>query len=120
LGLRPLQKSSGGKERLDRISKMRDKYMRKLLILGMISLGSPGKVQSQEGRSTLGGPARTQTCAGRDRRDGEQDSADRLGGHGTWRDRSCRPPASIGDINQRLQGLAEGESAARGCESDAM
>jgi hypothetical protein len=27
--------------------------------------------------------------------DGEQDSADSPGGHGTWRDRSCRPPASI-------------------------
>jgi transposase len=31
----PLQKSSGGKERLGRISKMGDKYLRKLLIVGM-------------------------------------------------------------------------------------
>jgi len=38
LGLTPLQKSSGGKERLGRISKMGDKYLRKLLILGMTSL----------------------------------------------------------------------------------
>ena len=37
LGLTPLQKSSGGKERLGRISKMGDKYLRKLLIVGMIS-----------------------------------------------------------------------------------
>ena len=37
LGLTPLQKSSG-KERLGRISKMGDKYLRKLLILGMTSL----------------------------------------------------------------------------------
>ena len=35
LGLTPLQKSSGGKERLGRISKMGDKYLRKLLIVGM-------------------------------------------------------------------------------------
>ena len=38
LGLTPLQKSSGGKERLGRISKMGDKYLRKLLVVGMTSL----------------------------------------------------------------------------------
>ncbi len=38
LGLTPLQKSSGGKERLSRITKMGDKYLRKLLIVGMTSL----------------------------------------------------------------------------------
>ena len=38
LGLTPLQNSSGGKERQGRISKMGDKYLRKLLIIGMTSL----------------------------------------------------------------------------------
>jgi len=38
LGLTPLQHSSGGKERLGRISKMGDKYLRRLLIVGMTSL----------------------------------------------------------------------------------
>lgn len=38
LGLTPLQKSSGGKERLGRITKMGDKYLRKLLIVGITSL----------------------------------------------------------------------------------
>ena len=38
LGLTPLQNSSGGKERLGRISKMGDQYLRKLLILGMTAL----------------------------------------------------------------------------------
>ena len=38
LGLTPLQKSSGGKERLGRITKMGDKYLRKLLVVGMTSL----------------------------------------------------------------------------------
>jgi transposase len=38
LGLTPLQKSSGGKGRLGRITKMGDKYLRKLLIVGMTSL----------------------------------------------------------------------------------
>ncbi len=38
LGLTPLQKSSGGKERQGRISKMGDKYLRQLLVVGMTSL----------------------------------------------------------------------------------
>ena len=38
LGLTPRQNSSGGKERLGRITKMGDKYLRKLLVIGMTSL----------------------------------------------------------------------------------
>jgi len=38
LGLTPLQNSTGGKERLGRITKMGDKYLRKLLIIGATSL----------------------------------------------------------------------------------
>ena len=38
LGLTPLQKSSGGKERLGRITKMGDKYLRKLLVIGATAL----------------------------------------------------------------------------------
>jgi len=38
LGLTPLQNSSGGKERLGRITKMGDKDLRKLLVLGATSL----------------------------------------------------------------------------------
>jgi transposase len=37
LGLTPLNKSSGGKERLVRITKKGDRYIRKLLIIGMTS-----------------------------------------------------------------------------------
>jgi transposase len=37
LGITPLQNSSGGKERLGRISKMGDQYLRRLLFLGMIA-----------------------------------------------------------------------------------
>ena len=35
IGLTPLNKSSGGKERLGRITKMDDKYLRRLLVAGM-------------------------------------------------------------------------------------
>jgi transposase len=38
LGLTPLQNSSGGKERLGRISKKGDKYLRRLLVIGATSL----------------------------------------------------------------------------------
>jgi transposase len=38
LGLTPRQNSSGGKERLGRITKMGDKYLRKLLVVSATSL----------------------------------------------------------------------------------
>jgi transposase len=38
LGLTPRQHSSGGKERLGRITKMGDKYLRTLLVVSMTSL----------------------------------------------------------------------------------
>lgn len=38
LGLTPRLNSSGGKERLGRVTKMGDRYLRKLLLVGMISL----------------------------------------------------------------------------------
>ena len=37
LGLTPLQRASGGKERLGRISKMGDRYLRRLLVVGATS-----------------------------------------------------------------------------------
>jgi len=38
LGLTPLQNCSGGKERMGRISRMGDRYLRRLLVIGMTSL----------------------------------------------------------------------------------
>jgi transposase len=38
LGLTPSQNSSGGKDRLGRITKMGDRYLRKLLVVGATSL----------------------------------------------------------------------------------
>lgn len=37
LGLTPINKSTGGKERLGRISKMGDRYIRRLMVVGMTS-----------------------------------------------------------------------------------
>ena len=108
LGLTPLQKSSGGKERLGRITKMGDKYLRKLLIVGMTSLVRRAKYNPATDRSTPGGSARAKAHEGRHRRDGEQDRAGHLGDHVTWRDLSYRPPAGTGRIKDDTR-LAEEE-----------
>jgi len=68
LGLTPLQKSSGGKERLGRITKMGDKYLRKLLIVGMTSLvrrakQNPGKIDPCLADLLARKPARVATVA---------------------------------------------------------
>jgi transposase len=68
LGLTPLQKSSGGKERLGRISKMGDKYLRKLLIFGMTSLVrrakyNPGKIDPRLADLLTRKPTRVATVA---------------------------------------------------------
>ena len=60
---------------------------------------APCKIQSRQDRSTPGGSAHPQAHQGRHRRDGEQDRADHLGDHDTWRDLSCRPPANVGRID---------------------
>jgi len=68
LGLTPLQHSSGGKERQGRISKMGDRYLRKLLIVGMTSLVRRAKYKPQSVDPYLVGlltrkPARVATVA---------------------------------------------------------
>lgn len=47
LGLTPLQNSTGGKERLGRITKMGDKYPRKLLVIGATALVRYAKSKPQ-------------------------------------------------------------------------
>lgn len=68
LGLTPLQNSSGGKERLGRITKMGDKYLRKLLVVGMTSLvrrakNKPGTVDPRLGALLARKPMRLATVA---------------------------------------------------------
>ena len=68
LGLTPLQNSSGGKERQGRISKMGDRYLRKLLIVGMTSLvrrakSKPESVDPYLARLLARKPARVATVA---------------------------------------------------------
>lgn len=68
LGLTPLQKSSGGRERLGRISRMGDRYLRRLLVVGMTSLvrrarTKPASVDSRIVAMLERKPARVVTVA---------------------------------------------------------
>ena len=47
LGLTPLSRSSGGKERLGHISKMGDKYIRRLLVVGMTALIQRARIKPE-------------------------------------------------------------------------
>jgi transposase len=68
LGLTPLQNSSGGKERMGRISKMGDRYLRRLLVVGMTSLvrrarAKPSSVDPRISAMLQRRPARVVTVA---------------------------------------------------------
>ncbi len=68
LGFTPLNKSSGGKERLGRITKKRNHYIRKLLIVGMTSRAlmakkHPEKVDIWTAKMLAGKPFRLATVA---------------------------------------------------------
>jgi transposase len=68
LGLTPLNKSSGGKERLGEITKQGDRYIRKLLVVGMTSRAvmakrSPEKVDLWTAKIVADKPFRLATVA---------------------------------------------------------
>jgi transposase len=68
LGLTPLNKSSGGKERLGKITKAGDRYIRKLLVVGMTSRAvmakrSPEKVDLWTAKIIAEKPFRLATVA---------------------------------------------------------
>jgi len=72
LGLTPLQHSGGGKERLGRISRMGDRYLRRLLVVGMTSLvrrarTNPSSVDPRIPAMLARKPARVVTVAGANR-----------------------------------------------------
>lgn len=72
LGLTPLQNSSGGKEQMGRISRMGDRYLRRLLVIGMTSLvrrarTKPGSVDPRIAAMLARKPARVVTVAAANR-----------------------------------------------------
>ncbi len=84
LGLTPRLNSSGGKERLGRISKMGDRYLRRLLIVGMTSLvrqakRGPGTTDPRLAQLLARKPARVATVAMANRA-----ASSDLGDHDPW------------------------------------
>ena len=71
-GAGPLQNSSGGRERLGRISKMGDRYLRRLMVIGGAAASPAVPEQARQGDATFCVAAGTKAGAGRDRRHGQQ------------------------------------------------
>ena len=80
LGLAPLQHSTGGKQKIGRISKMGERTIRRLLIIGGSSVVRQATVRSA-GRIVAGADAGAQTAHARLGGVGQQDGAHRLGAH---------------------------------------
>ena len=84
LGLVPRQNPSGGKERLGGISKMGDRYLRHLLVVG--KTGGPLYAAQEDQHQPLGKPiARAQACPVGYRRRSQQNGPGRMGRHGSAR-----------------------------------
>ena len=79
LGLTPLNKSSGGKERLGKITKKGDRYIRKLLVAGHDVPRTHGEAKPGKGRQVDRDHPRREAVPPCDHGDGEQDGPDRLG-----------------------------------------
>jgi Transposase IS116/IS110/IS902 family len=78
LGLTPLQRSTGGKQKLGATSKMSERTLRRLLIIGQRRRATGEQTQCAKGilaRTDAG----SQTAHAGDRRARQQDGADRLG-----------------------------------------
>ena len=84
VGLTPLQHSSGGKERLGRTSKMGERTLRRLLIIGACSAA---KARPPKGRPPIRGSphARQEAAHAGGGRAGQQEREDRLGADGARR-----------------------------------
>ena len=90
LGLVPRQHSTGGKERLGRISKQGDRYIRRLLVIGattMLRSARANTAPMETGSRSCSQAARS--C--RHGRAGQQNGAYRLGVARPWRDVSSAP-----------------------------
>ena len=80
LALTPLQKSTGGKRRLGAaISKMGERMIRRLLILGVERRGALGRSAWRDGGIMAGADALRASRARRHHRLGQQDGPHRLG-----------------------------------------
>ena len=87
IGLVPRQTSTGGKERMGRISKQGDQYLRWLLVAGAMTRHPPCQAARYDG-PVAGEPHRRQADQGGGRGAGQQERPYRLGATATWWDLS--------------------------------
>src|SRR5690242_9526037 len=86
LGLTPVQRSSGGKERLGKTSKMGERSLRRLLIIGASAVARWAARKGVPAGSVAGAHARPQAVDAGAGGAGQQDGPDRLGAAGArWR-----------------------------------
>ena len=78
LGLTPLQRSTGGKQKIGATSKMGERTIRRLLIIGRARSCACVRTRRAKG-FVAGADAGAQASHARDRRVGQQDRSDRLG-----------------------------------------
>ena len=84
LGLTPREKSTGGKQRLGKISKAGNERLRQLLVVGamaVIRYAKPGSKSASPWLVTIAG---TQAAKARGGGSGQQDGPDHLGHDGAW------------------------------------
>ena len=105
LGLVPRQNSSGGRERLGRISKMGDGYLRKLLLVSATSVIRRARASASVSAAWIQSllerrPARLVTVV-----PGQQDRPHRLGGARAWRGLppACRRLITTAAATRQLQ-----------------
>jgi transposase len=79
LGLTPLQRSTGGKQKLGATSKMGERTLRRLLIIGSSAVVQQASKRGAPKGSWLETDADSQAAHAGDRRARQQDGADRLG-----------------------------------------
>ena len=97
IGLVPKQHSTGGKARLGHISKMGNRDLRRLLVVGRPrrplphEVGQDAKCAGRLGQGAVGQEAVQAGGGGA----GQQDGADRLGHHGERRELRSRSPAQV-------------------------
>ena len=114
LGLTPRQHSSGGKERLGRTSKMGERSLRRLLILGGRA-PPPGWRRATARASVARSHAGQEAADAGDRGAGEQDGEDRLGADGVRRvlqssghgGIGCRRSEAVEEVGRSTGGMAQ-------------
>jgi hypothetical protein len=79
LGLTPLQRSTGGKQKLGATSKMGERTLRRLLIIGSSAVVQQGSKRGAPEGSVARTDAGSQTAHAGNGRARQQDGADRLG-----------------------------------------